>query len=86
MSADRKRERMNIWPKKVIRHLEISEDFPEEEAMCDPDLERQEGCCELISYNTALVPGTRLLAVPILTHLILKTTYSANTIATPFYR
>lgn len=73
-------------PKKVTRHLEISEGFPEKQAMCDPGLEGQEGCCELTAYNTALVPGTCPRAVPILTHLTLKTTYHAGTIAIPFYR
>ena len=53
--------------------------------MSDPGLEGQEGHCEPTSCNTALVPGAYLLAVPILTHLILKTTYKANTTATPFY-
>ena len=53
--------------------------------MSDPGFEGQEGHCEPTSCNTALVPWAYLLAVPILTHLILKTTYKANTTATPFY-
>lgn len=83
----KERERMNIQlKKKVTRYLEISEGFLEEEAMSDPSFEGQEGHCELTSCNTALVPEAYLLAVPILTHLILKTTHKANTIATPFYK
>lgn len=86
MNAKRKRENEYTVKKKVTRHLEISEGFLEEEAMSDPGFEGQEGHCELTSCNTALVLEAYVLAVPILTHLILKTTYKANTIATPFYK